>query len=85
MLRDAFMFCDLCLTPMGQLWSLPAQAPGLIDCPRDCICPDCQPLEETPCWSAMNAVRNSRKTTNLPTSKTASRSVFGAIPSLKSN
>lgn len=54
MLRDAFMFCDLCLTPMGQLWALPAQAPGLIDCPRDCICPDCQPLEETPCWSAMN-------------------------------
>lgn len=85
MLRDTRVFCDLCLSPMGQLWSLPAQAPMLLDRPRLCICPDCQPLEETPCWSAMNAVRNLRKTTNLPTSKTASRSVVGAIPSLKSN
>lgn len=85
MLRDTRVFCDSCLAPMGQLWALPAQAPSLLDCPRNCICPDCQSLEESPCWSAMNAVRNSKKTMNSPSLKTASKSAVGAIPTLKSN
>lgn len=39
------VFCDLCHAPMGQLYAMPVQAPGVLADqrvpPYFCACPDC--------------------------------------------
>lgn len=42
MLHQDRVYCDHCLTPMGKLWALPAQAPRLLAAPRFDYCPDCR-------------------------------------------
>lgn len=41
MIRDGFVFCDLCLVPMGQLWNQPAAAPDLLPSPDFRVCDQC--------------------------------------------
>lgn len=51
MLRENFVFCDLCLTPMGQLWNLPVCSPDALPAPHFHVCDDCWLASEPACQS----------------------------------